>query len=147
MPDRLTITSSNCIMMLTVDLVFPTPVRLQDFGPDRMFDTAQSTLAESQLGVDGFYAAGYLPRVTRQSITLSAASRSFPFFEAWVAAMDEQGEVLYGTMDLRIPAIRKKYNAPQITLMEWPTMPNAGKVLNPREFVIEMAPGVTIAPL
>lgn len=132
----LTITSANAIYMITVDTVFPTPQQLQQFGVDEAFDTEPADMAEVQLGVDGFVASGWIPRLTTQTITLNAASSSFQIFESWVAAQDASMEVFHATGTIIFPSIGRKYALPQGTLTRYPAMPNARRVLMQRQFTL-----------
>jgi len=138
-----TITSASAIYMLSIDSVFPTPQQLQGFGVDEAFDTEQTDIAEVALGVDGFSAAGWLPRLTPQTITLHAASPSFYIFDDWVAAMDQLKEVLYASATITIPAIKRKYTLQQGTLTRFPTIGSVRRTLQARQFVIVWAQGIT----
>jgi hypothetical protein len=143
----LKITSANSVYMLAIESVFPTPQQIQGFGVDEAFDTEAAAAAEVQLGVDGFAASGWTPRLTTQTITLLAASESFRIFEDWLAAMDQAREVLYATGIIEIPSIGRKYFLPQGTLTNFPAMPNAKRVLQQRQFTIVWAWPVTSSPI
>lgn len=135
----LTITSANAIYTLSVDTVFPTPQQLQGFGVDEAFDTEMADLADVVLGVDGIAVAGWRPRLTRQTITLLAASPSFGLFETWQAAMDNSKEIFYATGLIQLPAIGRQYALPQGTLTRYPALPNARRTLQDRRFEIVWA--------
>jgi hypothetical protein len=143
----LQLTSANVVYMLAIDSVFPSPQQLQGFGVDEAFDTEAADTAEVQLGVDGFAASGWIPRLTTQTITLMAASPSFQIFEDWVAAQDAAKTVFYANGVIHIPAIGRKYNLTQGTLTRFPAMPNAKRVLQQRQFTIIWAPGIIGSPI
>ena len=143
----LKITSANAIFMLAVDSVFPTPQQLQGFGVDEAFDTEAADVAEVQLGVDGFIGAGWIPRLTTQTITLLASSPSFALFEQWVLAMDTTQEVFHATGSITLPAIGRIYSLPQGTLTRYPALPNARRVLQHRQFTIMWGFPITGAPI
>src|SRR6266702_3037993 len=147
MAAALTITSANVVYMLGVDSVFPTPQQIQGFGVDEAFDTEAADVAEVQIGVDGVTAAGWIPRLTTQTITLIASSPSFNLFEQWVAAMDTTQEVFHATGTIIIPSIRRKYYLPQGTLTRFPALPNARRVLQHRQFTIMWAWPITSGPV
>jgi hypothetical protein len=138
-----TITSASSIYMLSIADVYPTPQKIEGFGVDEAFSTDASDVAEVQMGVDGFTASGWLPRLTTQTITLHAASPSFRVFEDWIAAMDLAREVLYATGVIEIPAIGRKYTLSQGTLTRFPPLPNVRRTLEQRQFTIVWAHGVT----
>jgi hypothetical protein len=141
----LTITSASAVYMLSIDTVYPTPQKLEGFGVDEAFDTEATEIAEVQLGVDGFSASGWVPRLTTQTITLIASSPSFRIFEDWVAAMDLIKEVYYANATISIPAIKRKYSLRQGTLTRFSSLPNARKTLQQRQFTIVWAYGITAA--
>lgn len=135
-----TITSANSVYLLGIATVFPVPQRLQGFSADMMFDTEATDMAETQVGADGYSAAGWLPRATPQTITLIASSPSIDVFEQWIAAQDELQEVLYATAQIQIPSIRRTYTAFKGVLRRGPMIAPAHRVLQPRAFTIEWLP-------
>jgi tail fiber protein gp32 len=139
----MTITSANSLYLISVVGVYDTPQQLQGFGVDEAFDTEVAEMAEVQLGIDGFSASGWLPRLTTQTVTLLAASPSFRVFEDWAAAMDLAREVIYATAVVTIPAVGRKYSFRQGTLTRYPAMPNARRTLQQRQFTITWAHGIT----
>lgn len=143
----LSITSANAVYMLSVASVFPSPQQIQGFGVDEAFDTEAADTAEIQLGVDGVAVSGWIPRLTRQTITLLASSPSFLLFETWVAAQDQAQAIFYATGLILIPAIGRKYSLPQGTLTRFPAMPNARRVLQQRQFTIEWSWPVIGGPI
>ena len=143
----LKITAANATYYLSIASVFPSAQQLQGWGVDEAFSTEPADTAEVQLGVDGFAASGFLPRLTRQTITLLASSPSFLLFEQWVTAMDTAVEVFYATGTIIIPAIGRKYSLPQGTLIRYPAMPNARRTLQNRQFTIEWAWPITGGPV
>lgn len=143
----LTITSANSIFMLTVDGVFTSPQQLQGFGVDEAFDTEAAETAVVELGVDGVAVSGWVPRLTRQTITLlPSALASFNIFESWVAAMDQAREVLYANGVIILPSISRKYTLPQGTLTRFPALPNVKRTLRDRQFEITWAWPITTSP-
>jgi hypothetical protein len=136
----LSITSASSIVMLSVASVFPTPQQLRGFGVDEAFDTEPSDAAEVALGVDGFAAAGWVPRNVVQTYTLHAASPDFTLFEDWVAAQDQIQEILYASATITIPALKRKYAFAQGALTRFPALPNARRTLQQRQFVITWMP-------
>jgi hypothetical protein len=127
--------------------VFPVPQSLQGFAVDEAFDTEAADTAEIQLGVDGLLAAGWIPRLTTQTITLLAASPSFLIFEQWVAAQDIAQDIFHATGTIIIPAIRRKYFLPQGTINRFIAIPHARRVLQPRSFTIIWGNPITSAPV
>jgi hypothetical protein len=140
-----TITSYNSVVMLAIQSVFPTPQQISSFAVDQAFDTEMSESSIVQTGVDGFGVAGYVPREVKQTYTLLASSTSFILFEQWILAMDALGDVLYASASIAIPSIGRKYTCAQGSLTRYPSLPNARRVLEQRQFEITwMPPGFGI---
>ena len=130
------ITAANAVYMLGVASLYPTAQQLQGFGTDSAFDTDASEPAEVMIGVDGFVSAGFVPFLTKQTITLQADSPSVTLFEDWVSAMSAQLEVYYAFGLISLPAISRSYVLSQGVLTSVPQVPGTRKVLQPRNFVI-----------
>lgn len=139
-----TITAANAIFMLSIASVFPTPVQLQGFGVDDAFATDVVDNTETQVGVDGFGVAGYVPRSPSMTIRLLASSPSVIVFENWIAAQDLAQEVLYAAATIKLPSIGRIYTCYQGSLMRASTMADVRKVLANREFHIQWLPQGTI---
>lgn len=139
-----TITSANAVFMLAVGGVFPSPVQLQGFGVDDAFTTEMVDASETQVGVDGFGVAGYVPRSPEMTIRLLASSQSFILFEQWVAAQDQLQDVLYANGVISMPAVGRKYTMFMGALMRVSTMADARRVLANREFHIRWLPQGTV---
>lgn len=135
-----TITSANAVFLLGIAGVYPTPVQLQGFGVDDAFTTSLTDTNETQVGVDGFGVAGYVPRSPVTTVRLLASSPSFIVFENWIAAQDQLQDVLYANGIILLSSVRRKYTLYQGSLMQASTMADARKVLQNREFHIQWLP-------
>jgi hypothetical protein len=142
----LNITAANAIYMIIAPPLYPTPQQLQGWGVAEAFDTEQAETAEVQIGVDGLVASGWLPRVTRQTLTFLAASTSNDIFEQIVMAQDQLQQNFSLTGMVTIIATGKKYNLPDGTLTRFPALPNARRVLDHRRFEIVWGFPITVAP-
>lgn len=142
----LNITAANAIYFITAPPLYPTPQQLQGWGVAEAFDTEQAETAEVQIGVDAFVAAGWLPRVTRQTLTFLAAAPSIDIFEQLVMAQDQLQQNFSLAGQITIIATGRKYNLPDGTLTRFPALPNARRVLDPRRFEIIWGFPITVAP-
>lgn len=149
----LTITSANAIFVLTVPQVFPNGIQLQKFGVDDAFTTEIVDATETQVGVDGFGVAGYIPRSPRMTIRLLAsADVDYTVFETWIAQQDLIGDVLYASASIALPSVGRKYTCYQGSLMGISSLPDARRVLANREFNIRWLPqgripAITFGPM
>lgn len=134
-----TITSANSALTLSVRLagLFPTgPFSVQGYASDDAFATETVDAAEARMGVDGIMSGGYLPRMTKQTITLQADSPSIALFETWVGAQDVVKEIFYGDGILTLPSIGRTYALVKGILTRITPIPPAKKVLEPVTYEI-----------
>lgn len=132
-----TITSANSVVALTVAGLFPTPQQLQGFSADRAWESGSLVMTESQIGVDGRKTAGYVFNLVEQTFSLQGDSPSRNFFTSIINAQRAAREIyiLNGTIDL--PATGESFICTNGTLKSSKMLPDAGKVLQPMDFVIE----------
>ena len=147
-----TITAVNSVFMLAVAGLFPTPQKLQEYSVDDAFTFDIADTAETQVGVDGYGVAGYVPRTVPMTIRFLASSVSLDLFEQWIGAQDAAGEILYCSAVISQPSIGRKYTAYYGTLMRVSTMADVRRVLAAREFHISWLPqgpipAISAAPL
>lgn len=131
-----TITAANSILLLSVASVFPTPVQLQGFAADDVFDTENVQTVETMMGVDGRLSAGFTPAPVVQNFTLQADSPSNDIIEAWFLAMQTVREAFPATGSIRLPATRRAYTLRRGFLTGYTPTPAGKKVLQPRRFTI-----------
>jgi hypothetical protein len=136
-----TITSANSSLVLTPRLAgilsgllpalagvgFP----VQGYASDDAFATDTVDSAEARMGVDGEMSVGYLPRLTKQTITLQADSPSIQLFEALIGAQDTIREVILLDGILTLPAIGTSYALIKGALTRITAIPPAKRVLEP----------------
>lgn len=75
------LTAANAVITISVDDLIPTPVQLQGFSADDVFDFESLKIAETSMGVDGKLSAGFVHVEKPQSITLQADSDSNLIFD------------------------------------------------------------------
>lgn len=142
-----TITSANVTLLLSAPGIFSTPQQIQGFSADDIFDYDMVEWAEVQLGADGQFVGGWVPKMNKQTISLLASSRaSFDFFEAIGQAQDQGVEITYLSGFLRYPAISRKYTMYKGVITRGSAAPSAGKVLKMRQFEITWGPPDTGGP-
>lgn len=141
-----TITSANSSLILTPRLggnlsgLLPAlagvgfPV--QGYASDDAFAVETVDSAEARIGVDGIMSAGYLPRLTKQTITLQADSPSIRAFEALIGAQDTVREVIFLDGVLTLPSVETTYALSKGALTRLTPIPPAKKVLEPVSYEI-----------
>jgi hypothetical protein len=131
-----TITSANSVFTISVPGLFPVPQQLKGYSAERAWNTDNVDLAETQMGVDGRLTAGYTPNPVKQTISLQADSPSKKIFTAIRNATKASRNVYYisGTIDL--PSTGESFICRKGVLQAMKPLPDAGKVLQPMDFMI-----------
>lgn len=130
------ITSANSIIMFTIPGIFAIPQQLQGYSADDIFDTESIAPAETQMGLDGKLAAGWMPVATKQGFTLMADSPSVTLFEALYAAQNAEKDVFFIAGLITLPSVRKTYVMANGVMTGYSPMSDGKKVLQPRKFSI-----------
>lgn len=134
-----TITSANCKLTFTVRGpagVVVGPFTVQGYASDDAFATEAVESAIAMLGVDGIMSAGWVPRMTKQVVTLQADSPSIPLFEAWDGAQSVLRDVLFADGVLAYPGLLKAYALVKGVLTRLTPIPAGRRVLEPQVFEI-----------
>lgn len=143
-----TLTSANSVLTLSVAGLFDAPRRIQGFGTDAMFGTEAIELAETQMGVDGNFSAGWIPNPVTMTITLQADSTSNDFFEtifqAEQSANVREKYVLGGS--LLVTSLQREFALIRGFLTRFQVIPEAAKTFRPRAVTI-MWGSVTARPV
>lgn len=132
----MSITSANAIFMLSIAGLFPTPIQLQQFAADDIFDTGELASTEVSMGVDGVMTAGFVFVPLAQNIALQADSPSNVLFDSWWATMQQTRDVLYAQGLVVLPSTGSKYTLIKGSLTGYKAMPDAKKILHPRKYAI-----------
>lgn len=130
------ITSSNAKIYLSITGVFTSPVPLQGFSVDDIFDVGDTPPTEAIMGVDGRLSAGKVFVPTVQGIVLQADSASNAVFDAWAAAMVKAGDVYFAQATVLLTAIGKEFTCVNGALTGYKRSPDARRVLQPRRYQI-----------
>jgi len=131
------LTSANCVIMLSVAGLFPVPQQLQGFAAEDIFDADAVDNAETVMGVDGKMSAGWIPNIIKLGITLQADSDSIAFFERWYAAEQSVREKYFATGSIYLRAVEREFILTRGALRNYAPLPNGKKILQPRKFTID----------
>ncbi len=129
-----TITAANAVIMLSVSGLFDAPVQLQGFSADDVFSTEAVENAEVIMGVDGVLSGGFIYNPVKWDITLQADSDSNDLFETWHSNNAPPNDIFTGDATVILKSIGKAYTLTRGFLMNYPSMPDAKKVLQPRKY-------------
>lgn len=125
------ITSANAELVLAAEEVFPAGIALQMFSTDQSYSAEAQTMAETRMGVDGHIAAGYVPSEKVVTITLEAASPSYPFLAELATAMETNRKVYRCTLLATLPAIGRTLIWSVGVLYSGTRVPAGAKTLQP----------------
>lgn len=132
-----TLTTANSVLMLSVNSLFPTPVPIQGFSADDAFMAEEVETAETYMGVDGILSGGYTPYSIPLQIHLQADSVSNDFFDAWIQAEATAREKYICNGTILLQGTGTLYTFTRGFMKKSSVMPEAKKVLQPRQFDIE----------
>ena len=141
-----TITAANSIFMLSVATIFPAPIKLQGYGPDDAFDTASLPVGETQIGVDGILAGGFVYSAVEQDITLLASSASNALFDQWYQAMIQAQDAYSASATILLPGLGTKWTMTNGFLIDYMIIPNVKRLVQPRRHKIRWQSAVS-API
>jgi hypothetical protein len=136
MAAKRSLTSANAILLIGIVGLYDAPQQIQGFGTDDAFDVDALENAETAMGVDGKFSAGYVPRERKMSIVLQADSLSNDLFDNWNSASETARTIYWANGQLSIPSIRKKYTLSDGVLTSYKPLPGGKKILQPRTHVI-----------
>lgn len=132
-----TITSADAIITLTVTNLYPSGVQLQGFATDNIYGTDALDLAETVRGADGKLSAGFIYGNINQTFHIMPDSDSRAVFDTWAATSRASVSVFRCNATVILPAIGRKYSCVNGVLKQWKALPDAGKVLQASQAVIE----------
>lgn len=131
-----TLTSANSIFMLAIAGIFSAPQQLKGFSADNIFDMAEVETNQALMGVDGRLSAGRVLHPRVQTINLQADSASNNLFDTWNDQEQQAVETYFASGSVILKSVGTEYVLTRGTLTTYSQMPNAGKILQPRRFVI-----------
>lgn len=131
-----TLTSANCVLLISVSGLFDTPQRIQGFATDDITDAGDVQPGEVAMGVDGRLSAGFVPTQVVQNVALQADSLSNDMFESWLASERSAREKYVASGILIVPATSRRYTMIRGFLTSAPPIPSLKRTLQPRRYGI-----------
>ena len=126
------ITSANSSAYLYTGL-FPAGLRFENFSTDGSWNQDNYEIIEHRMGVDGKMAAGYTPIEKEITFTFEANSPSLDGLDLLWQTMEVSRTPIFGDIVIICPSIGKTYTLTNCILTGYKLIPNAEKVLAPRE--------------
>ncbi len=141
-----TLTSANSILTLAIPRLFDTPQLLQGFAVEAISDSDSINPAETMMGVDGIFSAGWVPVPIAQNYNIQGDSKTIDLFERWYQTQQQIREVLPANGLIVIPSLQVKYTCTKGILSGYVPTAVLGKVVGPRKFTVTWQ-SVTRAPV
>ncbi len=130
------LTSANAVITLRIPGLFNTPVTLQGFMTDNIYDTPTVEVNQTAMGVDGKLSAGFVFNPIDQTFYIQADSSSGDIFDTWWGNMITQRDTFRCFGETSLPALGTTYTSNNGALISWPPIPTAGKILQGRQALI-----------
>ena len=131
-----TITAADVSFTLIIETLYPSPQTIQGFATDDILSTSTVKPAETMMGADGKFSAGWVPVETPMALSLQADSDSALVFDAWHAAQQAIRGVYQATAVIIFKQNDAKYNLTQGVLTGIQPIGGARKTMSPRPFEI-----------
>lgn len=132
-----TITSANSVFILTVPGVYPAGVQLQGYSAEKAWSSDNQAQTESQMGVDGKKASGYVPAIVPMTISLLANSKSREVFNNIIRAQKASRDAIPFSGSITLPSTGESFSCINGTVKDAKIIPDAGKVLQATDVVVE----------
>lgn len=132
-----TITSADAIITLSVMNLYPSGVQLQGFAADNIYGTEALSLAETVRGADGKLSAGFIYGNINQTIYIMPDSESRDVFDTWATTSRASVAVFRCNATVILPALKRKYKCVNGVLKQWKALPDAGRILQASQAIIE----------
>lgn len=130
------ITSANAIVTIAIPGLYAVPQQLQGFSADNVYDTPSQDTVETAMGVDGILSGGFVFNPTEQTFSLQSDSDSNIIFETWAAAQKTQKDVYVANGTTVLPSLKQQWVMTKGFLVNFPFIPTAAKILQPRRYVV-----------
>lgn len=130
------LTSANAIITLSVAGIFNTPIQLQGFSADNIYDTPENEIVQTAMGVDGILSGGFVFNPVDQTIELQADSASNDFFETWAAQMLAARDVYTAEGQTNLVALGRTYVMTKGFFVNFHQFAPAAKILQRRRYTL-----------
>ncbi len=131
------ITSANAVLLLSIPLLLPTPIQLQGFAADDIYDSDDIDAADTVMGADGKLSGGVVLAMVAQNIRFQADSPSIPTIDALYQSQRAAVAIFGLQMNVTLTSVGTSYQCFNGILRRWKLLPDAKRILQPRTARIE----------
>lgn len=131
----LNITSADITAVLTVEELFPGGIVLEAFADDTAISMDQLQRSDTRMGVDGKYAAGYIPQEKIVTVNLLPNSPALDPLRILDAAMETNKRTYQCGLVVTVPSINTVYTWTDGALHDSTAFPSAETTLANVSFI------------
>ncbi|XAO70918.1 MAG: hypothetical protein AAYR33_07735 [Acetobacteraceae bacterium] len=128
------LTSADGVFTLTVETLFNAPITLENWGTDRAWEADALDQVETQMSIDGYLNAGFIPCPVDMTLYLNAASSSVVDFEVIMTAQTTSRTIYRLDGELTLLGISRKYTFNKGVLLSGAPLPDGMRILANRAF-------------
>lgn len=130
------LSSANSTFMLGAVGVFSDLVKIEGYSADSAWTMDDVTLTKTTLGVDGSFAAAWIPYTTTMTLSLMPNSSSNDFFERILSYQDVIQEAVELFGNIQIPSIGRKYALENGVISKMSLIPSTDQTLKAKKIVL-----------
>lgn len=130
------ITSADSQLVISLPELALANVFMEGYAVDSSFAFESVQTAETQLGVDGYTSAGWIPRNYPMNLQFAADSNSLKVWDALVSYQDAKRTVVRFNGTLVLTSNGMSYTMEKGVLVNYAPVPDGAKVLQPRTMQI-----------
>ncbi|WP_267550380.1 phage tail fiber protein [Rhizobium rhizogenes] len=130
------LTAANAVITLTIPGLFNSPVQIQGFTADNVYEMPTVELTQTAMGVDGYLSAGFVFNPIDQTFSIQADSNANVIFDTWAATMLTQRDTFRVSGETTLKSIGRSFICTNGALISWAPAPAAQKILAPRQALI-----------
>lgn len=113
--------------------LFPAGLKFENFSADSAWSSDNYETVEYRMGVDGKMAAGYTPVEKNITFSFEANSPTLDGLDLLWQTVEVSKTPVFGNIVITCPSINKTFTLVNCLLTSYKLIPNADKVLAPRE--------------
>lgn len=125
-----TLTVANSSIVVSAEALYPNGVLIKGYAADNVFETGTVTNVETSMGIDGRFAAGWVPNPVEMTLTLQADSESLEVFEQIYEFEQSNRTKLDIGMTVALPSTGKRYGLQNGYMMSYKA-PSGARILQP----------------
>lgn len=133
------ITSANSTIIMRVEGLFPAGVPLMGFATDQSLSQDEITIAETRMGVDGNFVAGWVPSIKPVTIMLEASSPSAGYMLQLYQHCEQRRGIYEVSLVCTIPSILRIITWSKGVLKSGTVFPDHRRALEPTTWRFEFA--------